>query len=440
MQDCERTFVEYASTGLSGMPSYGDKMITRKETSVLTRETKFPTRKKFRFDHHSAAARHALFCLVVLLFAANGVFAQTSEFEPSSSAGAGNVLVHSKFGGQIFGFDIDQNGTEGVLSESQTLSNGNVLAAVETFDQKTGKILKVVAKTETQDDFVTMGIVGTSVGLVEHEHEVSFLHVKRTFHVLNPLDSNQFTGLWTPPIGTQHLIMPTGVSRSQGVTNVAVFAYDNSGQFIPYVFSSNVAANTFGPVVKIKDSNNFGSAPPPIAYDSKTNQAVMGGGNGCFGCLPVIGVADLAKGTFSEFTGIGFGFVNGIAIDSADGIVCTDTEDDASVEFYDLKAKTGFSVVLPNSGEQQFFSGNDVEFDPIHKLFLIAQENSSSASSGSTIYVYDTKGNLKETLNGFNFNNTFNIIAMHIALNPGKRSGFVDGPDSGVTEIQSFTY
>ena len=388
----------------------------------------------------SAVLAYPFFGLFVLLFSSIAVFGQTNEFRPDSSAGAGKLLVHSKFGGQIFGFDIDQNGTEGLLSEAKTLNNGNVLAAVETFDQKTGKILKVVTKTETQDDFITLGIVGASVGLIEHEHVVSFDHVKRTFHVLNPLDSNQFTGVWTPPIGTQHLIMPTGVSRSQGVPNVAVFAYDNSGQFIPYVFSSNVAANTFGPVIKIKDSNNFGSVPPPMAFDSKTKQAVLGGGNGCFGCLPVIGVADLGKGTFTEFTGIGFGFVNGIAIDAADGIVCTDTEDDANVEFYDLKTQTGFTVVLPNSGEQQFFSGNDVEFDPIHKLFLIAQENSSSSSSGSTIYVYDTKGNLKETLNGFNFNNTFNIIAMHIALNPGERSGFVDGPDSGVTEIQSFTY
>jgi len=383
---------------------------------------------------------YAFFGLSVLLFSGIAVFGQTNEIQPDSSAGAGKLVVHSKFGGQIFGFDIDQNGTEGLLSEAKTLNNGNVLAAVETFDQKTGKILKVVTKTETQDDFITLGIVGTSVGLIEHEHVVSFDHVNRTFHVLNPLDSNQFTGVWTPPIGTQHLIMPTGVSRAQGVPNVAVFAYDNSGQFIPYVFSYNVAANTFGPVIKIKDSNNFGGVPPPMAFDSKTNQAVLGGGNGCFGCLPVIGVADLGKGTFKEFTGIGFGFINGIAIDAADGIVCTDTEDDASVEFYDLKAKTGFTVVLPNSGEQQFFSGNDVEFDPTHKLFLVAQENSSSTSSGSTIYVYDTKGNLKETLNGFNFNNTFNVIAMHIALNPGKRSGFVDGPDSGVTEIQSFTY
>ena len=98
------------------------------------------------------------------------------------------------------------------------------------------------------------------------------------------------------------------------------------------------------------------------------------------------------------------------------------------MEFYDLKKETGFTVVLPNSGEQQQFSGADVEFDPIHKLFLIAQPVSSSSSSGSTIYVYDTKGNLKETLNGFDFNNTFNVIPAHIALHPSKRSGFVDGP------------
>ena len=83
--------------------------------------------------------------------------------------GPGSVIVHSKFGGQIFGFDIDQNGTEGVLSEAQNLSGGNVRAAVETFDQKTGKILKVISETETKDDFLTLGVVGGSVGLIERE-------------------------------------------------------------------------------------------------------------------------------------------------------------------------------------------------------------------------------------------------------------------------------
>jgi hypothetical protein len=370
------------------------------------------------------------------LFSLSCFAAAQSATRIEGPTGPGSIIVRTKFKGQVFGFDIDQNGTEGVLAESQPLSNGNVLAAVETFDQKTGKILNVVIKTETQDDFVTMGVAGNGVGLVEREHVISLFHVKRTFHILNPLGANKFTGTWTPPIGSKHLINPAGVSRSQGVPRVAVFASDNSGKFVPYIFSSDVAANTFGPVVKITDSKDFGSVEPPIAFDSKTNQAVLGGGPGCFGCLPVIGVADLAKGSFTEFTGIGFGFINGVAVDSADGIACTTTEDDASVEFYDLKTQTGFIVQLPGSGGQQFFSGADVEYDPMHKLFFVAQPNSSSGQGGSTVYVYDTKGNVQQTLNGFSFSNAFNVIPMHIALNPKRRTAFVDDPAG----IRSFNY
>jgi hypothetical protein len=296
----------------------------------------------------------------------------------------------------------------------------------------------VVSRTETQDDFVTEGVVGNSVGLVEHEHSISLLNVQRTFYVINPLSTNKFTGKWTPPIGTEHLIR--GVSRTQGTANAAIFAYDNSGNFIPYVFSTNVAANTFGPVIHIPDALNFASVPPPLAYNTVTNQAILGGGDGCFGCFPVIGLADLGAGTFSEFTGIGFGFVNGIAVDAADNIACTTTEDDASVEFYDLSTQTGFTVVLPNTGEQQIFSGADVEYDATHKLFLVAQPVSSQTATGSTIYVYDTSGNLQETLNGFSFSNASTVIAMHIALHPSTRTGFVDGPSAGVTDIQGFTY
>ncbi len=351
---------------------------------------------------------------------------------------ANPVIVQTQFGGQIFGFDIDENGTEGVLTEAQTLSNGNVLAAVETFDQATGKILNVLAKTQTQDDFITLGVVGSSTGLVEWEHEVSFLNIKRSFGLINPLSGNKVTGKWTPPIGSQHLI--NQVSRNQGTANNAVFAIDISGNFIPYVVSSNIAANTFGPVVQVTDSLNFGSVPPPIAYNSVTNQAILGGGNGCFGCQPVLGIADLTQGTFSEQPGFGFGFINGIAVDPVDNILCTTTEDDATVEFLNLDNGTAIgAAILPGSGGQQFFSGADVEYDPLHKVFLVAQPN-SSVSTGSTIYVYDTKGNLRETLNGFNFSNASNIIPAHIAVHPSTRTGFVDGPSAKVSQLQSFTY
>jgi hypothetical protein len=376
----------------------------------------------------------------VFVFAAVASFAQSDSFPFNPAAGPNNIFVHSKFGGQIFGFDIDQNGTEGVLAESLILSNGNIEAAVETFDQATGKILDVVTKTTNQDDFIGLGVVGTSVGLYEHEHEVSLLHVQRTFSTINPLSANKTTGSWTPPLGSTHLL--SEVSRNQGSTNNAVFAQDNSGStFIPWVFSSNVAKNTFGPVIKVNDSFNFGSVVPPMAYNTVTNQAVLGGGNGCFGCPPVLGLVDLTKGTLTEFNGSGFGFINGIAVDSADNIACTTTEDDATVEFYDLTTRNPTAVVLlPGSGGQQIFSGADVEYDATHKLFLVAQPVSSSSTSGSTIYVYDTKGNLQETLNGFSFSNASNVIPMHIALKPGTRTGFVDGPSGNVNEVQGVTY
>ena len=82
------------------------------------------------------AASAALLCLASFVLSRPATAQAAEDFHLASTPGTSHVLVHSKFGGQIFGFDIDQNGTEGVLSESQDLNNGNVLAAVETFDQK----------------------------------------------------------------------------------------------------------------------------------------------------------------------------------------------------------------------------------------------------------------------------------------------------------------
>ena len=119
-----------------------------------------------------------LFCFAGLRL---GV-AKAEDLRQNPAAGpAGSVIVQNRFGGQILGFDIDQASDEGVLSEYRDLNNGTVLAAVETFSQTTGQIIKVVTKTRRQDDFVTLGVVGSSVGLVEREHPVSLGHVVRSF-------------------------------------------------------------------------------------------------------------------------------------------------------------------------------------------------------------------------------------------------------------------
>jgi hypothetical protein len=373
--------------------------------------------------------------------------AARAEREGGPGVGPGTTIVHSMFGGQIFGFDIDQKGTEGVLSEAQDIGvNGKVLAAVETFDQATGAILSVVKKLETKDDFLTLGIVGTSVGLVEQEHVTGIYVTKRIYHELKPMITSKFNAMWKPPLASDDIIM--GFSRNQGAggtfTNAVLF-FENSGNFNTFVFGTNVNTKKFGSQVALTDPTFFFSNEPVVGYDYVTNQAVVASSDGTVGGpAPQIALVDLTTGIVAQFTGIlgpppyHQGTVNGIAVDSDDGIAVTTTELDARLEFYNLKKKTGFAVTLPgNVGQLQ--SGSDVEYDPVHKLFLVAQ-SVSSTGPGSSIQVYDTKGNLVESLNGFNFSNSFNVVFTHIALNPSNRTGYVDGPDAGVTEIQSFTY
>jgi len=364
---------------------------------------------------------------------------QTKHPKANPNAGAGSIIVQGKLGGLIFGFDVDQNGNLGVLSEANILDNGTVQAAVEIFDQTTGAILKVVKRSQTKDDLITLGIVGNSIGLVEREHPITPFNVQRSFRALNPLSSGQLNAPWTPPIDQEHII--TRVSRIQG-GNTAFLATDVSGPHIPVVFSSNVAANTFGPVIQITDNDFNFENDPVLAYNSVTNQAVLGHNtNSQFIVPPKIGIVNLSTGSFFKFTGLGLGVINGIAVDSEDNVICTTTSFDPAVQFYNRNTGSRISVLLPNTSENDgTFRGQAVEFDPINKLFLVAQPFTSTGTSGSSIQLYDIDGAFVESVDGLSFNGTGNVFPVHMALNPARRTGFVDGPDTTVTEFQSFTY
>jgi hypothetical protein len=363
-----------------------------------------------------------------------------SRFQVDPNAGAADVIVRGKLGGLIFGFEVDPNGTEGLLCEAVSNSDGTVSARVETFSQATGRIMRVLAKSESQDDFIASGVAG-SVGLFEHEHVRGLFNIKRTFFTINPLAGNMINGHWTPPIAPKQIVNQVKPSLD-GSSNVAVYAISVSTNVSPVVFSSNLADNTFGPLIDITDPDFTQEAPPVIAFDTLGNQAILGHDKpSAFILPPVIGFVDLATGSFVKRTGLGLGVINGIAVDSEDGVLCTDTSFDSAVQFYTLSDFTGISVLLPGADPQNSTaSGGDIEFDPINKLFLVAQPFSDGQlDNGSSIQVYDLMGNLVESIDGLNFQGGDNVFPVHITLNPNRRIGFVNGPDL-TTAIQSFSY
>ncbi len=81
-------------------------------------------------------------------------------------------VVTSQFGGQIFGWDIDQNGNDGVLAE--TVLGSQVTNAIETFNESTGKITKVIQKRQRLNanvEPVVDAIAGSDVGIVDVARE-----------------------------------------------------------------------------------------------------------------------------------------------------------------------------------------------------------------------------------------------------------------------------
>ena len=363
-----------------------------------------------------------------------------SGFQVNPNAEAGDVIVRGKLGGLIFGFEVDPNGTEGPLCEAVSNSDGTVSARVETFSQATGRIIRVLDRSESQDDFIAWGVAG-SVGLIEHEHVRGLFNIKRTFSTINPLPDNMINGRWTPPLDRKQIVNQVKPALD-GTPNVAVYALSVSTNVSPVVFSSNLADNTFGPLIDITDPDFTQEAPPVIAFDPIGNQAILGHDKPSpFILPPVIGFVDLATGSFVKRTGLGLGVINGIAVDSEDGVLCTDTSFDSTVQFYTLSDFTSISVFLPGHDPQNSTaSGGDIEFDPINKLFLVAQAFSNGQlDHGSSIHVYDLMGNLVESIDGLNFQGGDNVFPVHITLNPNRRIGFVNGPDL-TTAIQSFSY
>src|SRR5947209_2999253 len=99
----------------------------------------------------SVRRRWAL-CVAWMMFVQFGSLVVAHAAPPRSNAppghrvGLGNVLTTAD-GGQIFGWDLNQHGTDGVLTTSQDVDQfGTYKVSVETFDQTTATITSSFAR------------------------------------------------------------------------------------------------------------------------------------------------------------------------------------------------------------------------------------------------------------------------------------------------------
>lgn len=359
---------------------------------------------------------------------------------------AAQVIVQPKFGGQIIGYSIDPCGTEGLLAEYVALENGKGLVAVESFDQATGAIIKVIAKlNNTLDDFAVPEIDGCGFGLVLFQ-DVGNGRTQNKYGVVNPLDGNKFTGVWTPPIKENYAL--AGISVTQGTPEVAVFQ-SSLDIGLAYVFKSDILNNTFGPQISLAPiiQDTLFLEFTSIALDTKTNEAVLVTSDPGCGiqnplCAEYLALVNLTTGNITEWSNdLGIGGVQGLAVDPATGIACTTTAVDQGVEFYNLAKQTGFEVTIPNSGSS-VQAGLDVELDSVHQLFLTAQWSSDGGNPQDPepqVYVYDESGNVVEAVAV----QRIPVSPSLIAINPNTRTGFLPvivEPQNLFLQLQSFTY
>jgi hypothetical protein len=357
-------------------------------------------------------------------------------------------VVTSQFGGQIYGWDINQDGNDGVLTE--TVLGSSVINAIETFDESTGKITKIVQKVERVNanvEPVVDAVAGNDVGIIDVERDfVVHSRVERDDHfdIMNPVSGNKITGKSHPP--RPFGIVPNFVTNNQASSSqiMMVLYPDKRGNDEVGMYTYNAAKNAWGERFAFPRPFLFQNGfPNYAAVDATTNEAVVG-------YLirsrynphesATFYVMDAATGKhLRSFYGVGFGFPNGMAIDPTTDTMCTTTTGDMNVEFYNLSTGKGKAVMIPVLySKGPLTNGAAVAADPIHHLFLVAQLDSTFSPNGSTVIVYDEHGKLVEYINGFDFFSRYSVVVPHLAVNPSNRTGYVNGPN--LNQLQEFTY
>jgi hypothetical protein len=404
--------------------------------------------------HHSRSARHfiaALACAASTAISAcsgsmraipalplESVSSTTRSVPPAvrpdHRTGLGKVLTTSN-SGQIFGFAVGQDDEAGILATA---------GHVQTFDQQTGAITGSFPKvTPRGTSYGLDGIFAGDLALVTRYFvPKGTIYATRYYETVSPFTAGKFTGKWTPPV--KDIDVQQAGQDPKSTTSV-LFAIELKNNDIPDLFSSDIAANTFGKVIHL-DPNHFSLGDQPqlatFVIGGKAVLATSPDAGTVGGEAPINVLVDIKTGATTQFNGynsggFGAGFVNGMALDPNTGIEATTTELNAQVEFYDVRKHVGTAdVQLPCSGNtDQGNSGAGVAVDTVHKLFLVTDPAyACDNSQDGAIVVYDEKGTVVEVIHPFKFA----IAEPAPAIDVSKRLGWAFGPQ--FDQLQQFFY
>jgi len=336
------------------------------------------------------------------------------------------------------GFGIDQHGNHGFLTSEQQLANGTVLTSLETFDQSTNAILKTVGSRKDALYYTNgWGIWGGSVGLFG----LFDLNTSANAYNLLNLANGTVGRSWTPPFPDTLQIGEGGANQADD--HAAFLAYDStapSNSTAWRLFTSDITANTFGPLIDLTPAVASMGFPVLncIGQNTATNQASTPATDFNNFCgPPTMVTADLGTGSLSSFPGVTSGFAYGMALDPITNRAVVPTICDGLAGIYDLGKKTGIAV--NPKGSVNIYPAIDATRGLIVMDQVVPADFGVNNNAMSSAVVMDERGNVLATVEQFFFFNTFLTIgANNLQLNPATRTAYTLGP--GQQELAPFSY
>jgi hypothetical protein len=377
---------------------------------------------------------------VIPTLASGGAAGEASDVSSVSMDG-----VAASDGGFVTqGFGISATGTDGFLTSSQLNDSGKLQSSVETFSQATQAVTGTVATATNADQYTTLDNGAAGVYAGDTALYADSTSTSTVYDLLHPLSTGTAAGQWTPPAA----LLPLPQSGFEAAVNQATASdamlsaqFGPDGQ--PQVFTSDVAADTFGPAYSIASTVQGLGLPfyTGVAQDVSTGTAVVATADlSNLGAGPTLVTVNLANGKIATIPGVGGFYSSGLAADPVSGTAAG--PEIAGIGLYGLGTGSG-TFITPGGFVYQHPAD-----DPAAQEYTV-EEVSPPGSSGlgptldnnalSAELVINAQGKVLKRIERFQFFNVTTLIAgATTQLNQARHDGYTLG--LGGQQLEPFGY